>query len=223
MAFKNRQEAGHLLAEKLASLQHDGQLNLDHAVVIALPRGGVPVGYEIAQQLKLPLDVCVVRKVGAPGQPELAVAAVAEGGEISINQNIRHMLGLSTDDIHKLAQPKHAEVIDRIHRFRPNQNAVDIKGKSVILVDDGMATGATARSAINLLKKKRASKIILALPVCPADAVAKFSSEVDLLVTLLRPKALYSVGKWYDDFTQVSDNEVKKLLQQARDLELADE
>lgn len=215
MLFDDRQHAGKSLAEKLLSMKEEGSIDLANAVVVALPRGGVPVGYEIAKALKIPLDVCVVRKVGAPFQQELAVAAVAEGGEIVINEDISRSLGISHEEIEKLAQPKRAEVDQRIKQFRAGRPAVDVSGKTAILVDDGLATGATALSAIHVLKKKKAAMIILALPVCPASAVSTFEAEVDKLVVLSTPVNFYAVGQWYKIFDQVSDQQVQSYLQQA--------
>lgn len=220
MRFENRQTAGRQLAARLNSLKRSGNLDLSDAVVIALPRGGVPVGFEIAHELGLALDVCVVRKVGAPSQPELAVAAVTEGDEIFINQEICRSLGLSAEQISQLAQPKYAEVRARAMAFRPHRAAIDIKNKTIVLVDDGLATGATALSAIHLLKKKKTRKVVLALPVCPASAIIKLKPEVDLLEVLLMPEEFYAVGQWYVDFSQVSDEQVKALLQRATEFSL---
>lgn len=217
MQFEDRLHAGKSLATKLTSLHEEGSLDLSNAVVIALPRGGVPIGFEIAKALEVPLDVCVVRKVGAPLQPELAVAAVAEGGEIVVNEDIRHSLGLSSDEVEKLAQVKRVEVTERVTKFRSGRPATDLHERTVILVDDGLATGATALSAIHVLKKMKAAKIILALPVCPASAVATFESEVDELVVLSTPEPFYAVGQWYRNFDQVSDEQVQAYLQQARE------
>ncbi|MEX2353346.1 MAG: phosphoribosyltransferase [Gammaproteobacteria bacterium] len=215
MLFKNRQQAGEKLAEKLKSLVQKGSLNLSDAVVIALPRGGLPVGLEVARALKLPLDVCVVRKVGAPSQPELAVAAVAEGGEIVVNEDISRLLGLSHEEIEKLAAPKRVEVDERVKKFRSGAAAIRVKDKTVILVDDGLATGATALTAIHVLKKREAARIILAVPVCPASTVATFEAEVDKFVVLSTPEDFYAVGQWYINFDQVSDDQVQGYLQQA--------
>lgn len=215
MVFENRREAGRQLAEKLASTVEKADLRA--AVVVALPRGGVPVGFEIAMALKLPLDVCVVRKVGAPQQPELAVAAVAEGGEIVINETIRDSLGLTADELETLTAPKRVEVAERVRTFRGARPAMDVEGKTVILVDDGLATGATALSAIHVMKKRKAAAVVLAVPACPRDAVNRFEPEVDALVVLTAPAAFYAVGQFYDDFTQTTDEEVREYLDQARE------
>lgn len=215
--FKDRQDAGRQLVEALAAMQREDELDLDNAVVMALPRGGVPVGYEIATMLKLPLDVCVVRKVGSPLQPELAVAAVTEDGEMVVNEGICESLGLSPGELEELALPKRREVIDRIRQFRGTRPMVDVRGKTVILVDDGLATGATALSAIQALKKKKAAKIVLAVPVCPKQSVGKFRAEADEFVVLATPANFQAVGQFYRDFSQTTDQEVRELLEQTID------
>jgi predicted phosphoribosyltransferase len=219
MLFENRTQAGIELADKLAAMRDAGTLNVDNAVVIALPRGGVPPGYEIARALRLPLDVCVVRKVGAPGQPELALAAVAEGGELVVNADVQAALGLAHADIVALAAPQQAEVLERIQQFRAGRETIVVRGKTVILVDDGLATGATALASIHVLKHMHAARIILALPVCPASSLTKFRNEVDELLVLRAPAHLGSVGQWYRDFSQVSDEEVRQLLLKAAALQ----
>jgi predicted phosphoribosyltransferase len=215
MIFENRHEAGKKLAEKLKSLVSEESLKLGDAVVIALPRGGVPVGLEIAGALELPLDVCVVRKVGAPAQPELAIAAVAEGGEIVVNENVSRLLGLSRVEIEQLARPKRAEVEERVKKFRSGAAAAAIEGKTVIIVDDGLATGTTALTAVHVMKKRKAGRILLAVPVCPAESVQTFAAEVDRLIVLSTPVDFYAVGQWYRDFQQVTDDEVQAMMQQA--------
>lgn len=215
MLFEDRRDAGRQLAARLAALQKEGSLDLRNAVVLALPRGGVPPAFEIASALQLPLDVCVVRKVGAPGQPELAVAAVSEGGEMAVNEGLRSYLGIADAELAALAAPKHLEVKERMQRFRQGRAPVPVRGKTVILVDDGLATGATALGAIHVIRKLKPAAIVLALPVCPASAVAKFSAETDAMVTLQTPADLIAVGYWYRDFSQVDDQEVKHLLLQA--------
>ncbi len=222
MIFNNRQHAGKKLAQRLLQKWEEGSLDLSNAAVIALPRGGVPIGFEISKALKLPLDVCIVRKVGAPMQPELAVAAVAEGGEIVVNENIQGSLGLSDTEIEKLAKTRREEVKVRVKKFRGERAAINIRGKVVILVDDGLATGATALSAIHVIRKMQASKIVLALPVCPEDAVNRFRQEVDELVVLSTPEVFYAVGQSYADFDQISDEQVKALLDQANSLQFGD-
>ena len=221
MRFESRRQAGQLLADKLLLLESEGALHLNDelsdAIVVALPRGGVPVGLEIAQALNIPLDICVVRKVGVPLQSELAIAAVSEDDELVVNEEVRCYLGMSLEEIEHLAESKRAEVQQRIHDFRDDSPPVDVTGKSVILVDDGLATGATAMAAVHVLRKRKAGKIILALPVCAYDSVAQFRHEVDDFVVLATPACFFAVGQFYQDFKQVSDHEVKDILQQARD------
>jgi predicted phosphoribosyltransferase len=219
MQFDDRKHAGKALAAVLADLGKAGKVNLQNAIVLALPRGGVPVGFAIAKQLHLPLDVCVVRKVGVPSQPELALAAVAEGGELVVNKDVQAALGLTMAAIQELAAPKHLEVAERINKFRGGRTDISVKGKTAILVDDGLATGATALAAIHVLKKTGAAAIVLALPVCPDSAVARFRGEVDELVVLHAPVHFYAVGNWYRDFAQVSDDEVGAILSEASRLQ----
>jgi putative phosphoribosyl transferase len=222
MRFEDRRQAGQLLADKLLLLESEGALHLNDglsdAIVVALPRGGVPVGLEIAQALHVPLDVCVVRKVGMPFQSELAVAAVAEGDELVVNEEVRRYLDMSRDEIERLAEPKRAEVQQRVDKFRNGRPPIDVAGKTVILVDDGLATGATAMAAVHVLRKRKADKIILALPVCAYDSVAQFQHEVDDFVVLATPACFFAVGQFYRDFKQVSDHEVKYILQQASEV-----
>lgn len=215
MQFLDREDAGIRLAKKLESLRSEGTLDLSDAIVIALPRGGVTVANQVAIALHLPLDVCVVRKVGAPGHRELAVAAVSEGGETVVNENICVKLGLSTSAVMDLAEPERKEVEQRITRFRAGRAAIPVENKTVILVDDGLATGATALVAIQVLKRRGAKQVVLAVPVCPYDAVDRFEKEADSFVYLDAPQTFYAVGQWYRDFDQVTDDEVKRVLADA--------
>ncbi len=221
MRFADRRQAGQLLADKLRLLESEGALHLDDglhdAVVVALPRGGVPVALEIALALHIPLDVCVVRKVGVPLQSELAVAAVSEGDELVINEEIRCYLGMSQKQVEHLAETKKIEVQQRVDKFRDGRPPIDVTGKVVILVDDGLATGSTAMAAVHVLKKRKAGKIILAVPVCAYDSVKQFQNEVDEFVVLAKPAYFFAVGQFYRDFKQVSDQEVNYILIQARE------
>jgi len=222
MRFEDRCQAGQLLADKLMLLESEGALHLDDclndAIVVALPCGGVPVGLEIAQALHIPLDVCVVRKVGMPFQSELAVAIVAEGDELIVNEEVRRYLDMSRDEMERLAELKRTEVQQRVDKFRDGRPPMDVTGKTVILVDDGLASGSNAMAVVHVLRKRKAGKIILALPVCAYDSVAQFQNEVDEFVVLATPACFIAVSQFYRDFKQVSDDEVKYILQQAREI-----
>ncbi len=187
-------------------------------MVVALPRGGVPVAAEVARILKLPLDIALVRKVGAPSQPELAVAAVSNGAgiELTINRDVASMLGLSDADVRSLAQDELPELERRQRLYRGDRPPLPIAGKTVILVDDGVATGATARSVLRKLKKLGAAHVILALPVAPSEAMTELRDEADQVVCLATPSPFFAVGAHYLDFRQVSDAEVSQILEEAR-------
>lgn len=206
--FTDRQEAGRQLSSHLP------RLDREDTIVIALPRGGVPVGKEIAARLGLPLDVILVRKVGCPGRPELAVAAVAEGPEpiLVINREVAGMAGLSEADIRHLAEPELAEIARRRTLWHGNREPLPVAGKTVIVVDDGIATGATMKAALDALRQAGAARLILAVPVAPASALAEFEPLVDQTVCLHSPCDFVAVGAHYRDFRQVSDREVAEAL-----------
>lgn len=206
--FEDRTEAGRKLAARLGS-------GLDRAaVVLALPRGGLPVAAEIARTLRLPLDLMLVRKVGLPGHAELALAAIAgpEGEEMVINEEVARSTGLNHADIRRLAVPEVAELKRRRTLYLGDRPAVPLTGRTVILVDDGIATGATMLAAIRSVRKASPSRIILAVPVAPADTLATLRSEVDEIVCLDVPPSFYAVGAHYHHFPQVSNLEVTQIL-----------
>ncbi len=217
MPFRDRSDAGQRLAEALAKFRND------RCIVYALPRGGLPVGIEIARVLKAPLDVILVRKLKAPSQPELALGAVVDGDEpeLVINEAIASQLDPSGDDI-RLAAGKELEEIERRRalylRDGTQQSAM---GRTAIVVDDGIATGATARAAIAALRRRAPKRIVLAVPVAPSDVALEMRREVDELICLELRDDFSSVGSFYADFPQVSDATVVMLLDQARK-ELAD-
>jgi putative phosphoribosyl transferase len=217
MLFDDRHDAGERLALELLALEAQGRLDARHAVIVALPRGGVAVGFEIARQLGVPLDVCVVRKVGVPAQPEVAVAAVAEGGELVVNKEIQTVSRITDAQLAELARAKQDEVTERVSAFRGGAAAMELSAKTVVLVDDGLATGATAMAAIKVLRKRGVGKLVLAIPVCPIDLADRFAREVDELVVLQTPEFFQAVGQWYQDFDQVTDQEVTTYLQRAKD------
>ncbi|WP_421858899.1 phosphoribosyltransferase [Oricola sp.] len=208
MAFDNRTEAGARLAARLATTR------LDDAIVLALPRGGVPVGAEIAKRLGLPLDVLLVRKIGAPGQPELAVGAVSKRNRvrITVNRDIACQLGLSDEDVSRMGEEQAAVIERRRKALLGDRSPLLLDGKTVIVVDDGVATGATARAALQIVRQERPARLILALPVAPADGLEALSKLADEVVCISTPAPFFSVGTHYRDFSQVSDAEVIELL-----------
>jgi putative phosphoribosyl transferase len=208
--FRDRIDAGRALAAELESYLPD------HPVVLALPRGGVPVGYEVARTLHAPLDVWIVRKVGVPWHPELGVGAVAEGGYVYLNQAILDHVGLSRDDLAEVVRAKQREVEERVRLFRGGRSAPVLRNRTVIVVDDGIATGGTVRAAIRAIRAQNPKSIILAVPVASPDAIEALEPDVERIVCLVAPSDLYAIGVWYWDFTQVADDEVVRLLERSR-------
>ncbi|HSI99512.1 MAG TPA: phosphoribosyltransferase family protein [Patescibacteria group bacterium] len=191
-------------------------------IVLALPRGGVPVAYEVARAIGAPLDVLVVRKLGAPGQEELAIGAVASGGSEHLNRELIAALGLSLGELNLIRERERAEVRRRTARYRGDRPWPDLHGRSVIVVDDGAATGATAQAAIAALRGHRPAEVIVALPVAPADACRQLQMAADRVVCLRSPAPFLAIGNWYVEFGQVSDEEVRDLLPAAAPANEAD-
>jgi putative phosphoribosyl transferase len=210
LPFEDREDAGRRLAERLARYRDE------RPVVFALPRGGVPVGYEISRSLGAPLDVFVSRKLGAPGQPEFGIGAVAPGGVRVLNGNIVERLGIPYDYLEAVTRKEMAEVERRLRHFRGDRPEPDVRDRTVILVDDGLATGVTARAAVEALRRLGPRRLILAAPVCAAQTAELLGPEVDELVCLEAPSDLGAIGFWYRDFSQTSDEEVIELLERAR-------
>jgi putative phosphoribosyl transferase len=209
--FKDRREAGITLAKNLI-----GFAGRNDTIVLALPRGGVPVAFEVAKSLNLPLDVLVVRKLGVPGQPELAFGAVASGGARFLNEGIVSTLQMSEMIIESIAERENRELERRERLYRGERPAVDVRGKNVIIVDDGLATGATMRVAIRALRKQDPKQIIVAVPVAAQEACTELHDKADVLcVCAESPERFYAVGMWYDDFSQTTDEEVEHLLAKA--------
>ncbi len=205
MIFKDRQEAGKKLAEKLLKYKDE------NPIVLSLPRGGVPVGHEIAEKLKCPSDVFIVRKLGVPFQPELGMGAIAENGVYILNERLVQNLQISESQIQEVLTKELAELKRRVNFYRGGNLIQNLKNKTVILVDDGLATGISARAAIKGLRELQAKKIILAVPVGAAESVEDLKLMVDELICLYCPDDFSAVGEWYEDFTQVSDEEVRML------------
>jgi predicted phosphoribosyltransferase len=207
MLLKNRSEAGYLLALKLKKYANNPQ-----GLVLGLPRGGIPVAYEIAKYLHLPLDLCLVRKLGVPKRPELAMGAIAWGGVKVFNQDIINELKITATAIEKVVEQELAELSRRERIYRGNRPLPTINGKIIILVDDGIATGATLKAAIMTLKKQQPKQIIVAVPIVSLSMIPAIEAEIDSLVCLMKPENLNSISLWYEDFSQTSDEEVTRLL-----------
>lgn len=199
-----------MLGERLAA--YAGR---DDVVVLALPRGGVPVGYEVARSLGAALDVFVVRKLGVPGHEELALGAVASGGVRVLNDDVVAALGLSEREIEPIAERERAEVERRQREYRGDRPPLALQGKTAILVDDGLATGATMRVAALAVRRFEPQSVVVAVPVAADATCAEFRGDVDEVVCAFTPEPFYAVGIWYEDFGQTSDEEVRELLQQA--------
>ena len=213
--FEDRAQAGRLLAKSLASYA-----SREDVVVLGLPRGGVPVAYEVAKALRAPMDVFIVRKLGAPGHEELAMGAIASGGVRVLNPGVVRSLGISEDVIDASAYRQHQELERRETLYRRGRPAVELKDKVVILVDDGMATGASMRAAVIGVKAHDPGKVIVAVPTAAAEACSTIGQMVDDEIRCAAtPEPFYGVGYWYDDFHQTSDNEVASLLAEATDAE----
>jgi putative phosphoribosyl transferase len=210
MLFKNREEAGRRLAKRLLEYQEDDP------IVLALPRGGVVVGYKVASALHAPLDVVVSRKLGAPGQPELGIGAIAPGNILVLNGQAVRLLGLSAADIAKVATKEKVEMERRLLRYRGSDQLPDVRGRTVILVDDGLATGVTAQAAIRAIRRQGPKRLVFAAPVCAAETAEALRSEVDDLICAETPSDFMAVGVWYKDFVQLSDEEVIRFLERAR-------
>ena len=208
--FRDRKEAGKLLAAQLAAYA-----NQQDVIVLALPRGGVPVGFEIAQALHVPLDVIVVRKLGVPGQEELAMGAIATGGIRILNKDVVQFLNIPDEVIDHVTAHELQELERREHRYRGEHPAYDISGRKVILVDDGIATGATMHAAVAAIKQRHPSRIIIAVPTAAHSTCDEFAAEVDEVICVIRPEPFIAVGYWYRQFSQTSDEEVRSLLEQA--------
>jgi putative phosphoribosyl transferase len=209
--FLNRREAGIELAEKLAHFA-----GRQDVVVLGLARGGVPVAYEIARALRVPLDVFVVRKLGAPGHEEFAIGAIATGGVRVLNREAIQLLGITSSAIERVTMLERQELERRENMYRGDRPAVDVKGRTVIVVDDGLATGATMQAAITALRRRAPAAIIAAAPVVAPDTCRYLQAVADGCEYVLAPEPFYGVGLWYADFSPTDDREVRSLLESAR-------
>jgi putative phosphoribosyl transferase len=210
MRFKNRSEAGQLLAGAL-----DHYRDRPDTLVLALPRGGVPVGYEIAKTLHLPLDVFIVRKLGVPGEEELAMGAIASGGVRSLNKSVIEQLGIPESIIDSVSDREARELERRELLYRGDKPPINVSNRVVILVDDGLATGSTMKAAVAALRRQNPSRIVVAVPTAPPDACDEIRPNADELVCAVTPEPFFSVGLWYEHFDQTSDAEVTELLHRA--------
>lgn len=206
MVFTNRFSAGEQLAN---DLQH---YHFTDPYVLALPRGGVPIGFEIAKILNAPLNVLVARKLGAPTNPEFGIGSIAENGVIILDERTINLLQISQDDLHHVILHESSELERRIAEYRHGDQLPSMEGRTVILVDDGLATGVTARAAIESTKKLHPKELIFASPVCALDSVHELQNEVDQVICLAAPIDFIAVGRWYQSFSQVTDEEVVDLL-----------
>jgi putative phosphoribosyl transferase len=215
--FKNREDAGRRLAEALAHLKEE------RPVVIGLPRGGVPVAFQVAQALEAPLDLALVRKIGAPGQPELAIGAVVDGEDehVIVNRRIADAAGADDAFIARQAEAKVAEIEERRRRYFGGLSRPALQGRTAIVIDDGIATGATLRAALAGLRHSGVGKLVVAVPVGPPDTIAALREEADDVVCLEQPAWFAAVGQAYEDFTQTTDDELIALLRRAADARTA--
>jgi putative phosphoribosyl transferase len=204
--FADRLAAGRELAERLRPL------GAENPVVLGLARGGVPVAHEVAQALEAPLDVLVVRKIGAPGNPEYGIGAIAEGGVRVLNQQALRRLLVSVEELEAAVARERAEVEARVKRYRGERPPVEVEGRTVIVVDDGLATGGTARAALRAVRARAPRKLVLAVPVGSPDTVDALRAEADEVVCLLQPEFMWAVGLWYEHFEPTSDREIIRLL-----------
>jgi putative phosphoribosyl transferase len=209
-AFPNRAEAGRQLAEEL-----DKYVGHEDVIVLGLPRGGVPVAYEVAKRLRAPLDVFIVRKLGVPGFEELAAGAIASGGVRVLNEDVMRAIPHADEVIETVTARETAELERREQIYREGRPPPELRGRIVILVDDGLATGATMRAAVKALRQGGAAKIVVAVPVGPPDTCRELKEEADETICLSTPEFFQAVGQYYEDFSQTSDEDVRELLNQA--------
>src|SRR5215208_5892886 len=210
MIYRNRSEAGKHLAAKLTTYA-----NRDDVLVLALPRGGVPVAFEVAKELRAPLDIFLVRKLGLPGHEEFAIGAIATGGVRVLNDDVVDYLGISDDVIDSIAAKELRELERRERAYRGDRREPIVRGKTVVLVDDGLATGSTMRAAASALRQQAPARIVVAVPVSAPQTCDEYRMGVDEIVCAVTPEPFQAVGLWYKDFSQTTDEEVRDLLARA--------
>jgi predicted phosphoribosyltransferase len=208
--FRDRTEAGQQLAERLSAYA-----NRDDVIVLGLPRGGVPVAYEVAKRLHVPLDVFIVRKLGVPGYEELALGAIASGGVRVLNQDVVRVLPDAEQIVEAVTANELVEMERRERAYRDDRSPPNVRGRIVILIDDGLATGATMHAAVQALREQQPAKIVVAVPVCAPETCREIEKITDETIWLFAPEWFHGVGQFYDDFSQTSDDEVRRLLAQA--------
>ena len=208
--YIDREHAGKLLANQLSEY-----VNRSDVIILALPRGGVPVAYEVARKLSAPLDVFIVRKLGVPGHQELAMGAIASGGNIVLNEELVATFGIPESSIERVIEAEENELFRRESLYHVHGALPDLHDKTIVLVDDGIATGATMKVAIKALRQKKPAKIIVAVPVAARDTCNEMAKLADQIVCPLKPISFYAVGLWYENFSQTSDDEVCTLLEKA--------
>lgn len=212
--FRDRAQAGKTLAARLE--QYAGRSD---ALVLALPRGGVPVGFEVARALQLPLDLLLVRKVGVPGHEELAMGAVASGGVVVVNRAVADSLGIGEEAFQRAVEGELKVLESRARLYRGRSPEPEVQGRVVILVDDGLATGSTMRAAVRAVRQRNPQRVVVAVPVGAASTCDEMRHEADEVVCVLAPEAFYAVGAWYENFDQTSDEQVRRLLEESHTLQ----
>ncbi len=215
--FTDRREAGQQLAQELSDYA-----DRENLVVLGLPRGGVPVAFEVAKALQAPLDVFVVRKLGVPGNPELAMGAIASGGVRVLNEDVVRTMSIPDREIERVTNEERQKLKEREEIYRGARPGVDLQGKTVVLVDDGLATGATMRAAVSALREHDPERIVVAVPTAPPETCSEFEDVVDEIVCLTTPRPFFGVGGAYRDFSQTTNEEVRDLLERADALTTAE-
>lgn len=211
--FRDRKQAGQELAHELS-----GYAARDDVVVLGLPRGGVPVAFEVAKALKAPLDVFVVRKLGVPHNPELAMGAIASGGVRVMNEGVVRRMGISDEDVERVRDEEREKLEERERIYRGARPGVDLEEQTVLLVDDGLATGATMRAAVSAVRESDPAEIVVAVPAAPTETCAAFEDVVDEVVCVATPRPFFGVGGAYEVFSQTTNEEVRELLERAAEL-----